>query len=65
MLVDSPGVQKSKLRDFWPIALFLDLAPKLLIGIGSMMPLQLSIKNGLIGALGVSPTLAASWSGPS
>src|SRR5690242_10258386 len=63
MLVDSPGQSKSSLRHNWLVALFLELAPKLLIGIGIMLPLQLSLKNGLIGALGVSPTLACFMAG--
>src|SRR5882762_5689995 len=47
-----------KIRDFWLVALFLDLAPKLLIGLGIMLPLQLSIRTGLIAQFGTSPTLA-------
>src|SRR5262245_58821366 len=47
-----------KIRDFWPVALFLDLAPKLLIGLAIMLPLQLSIRTGLIAQFGPSPTLA-------
>src|SRR5437867_6252556 len=63
MLVDPPPTQTRKLRDLWPVALFLDLAPKLLIGIAIMLPVQLSIHNGLIESLGVSPTLACFMAG--
>src|SRR5260370_1007948 len=58
MIVESPVLQKRKARNPWWLAQLRDLAPKLLLGIAIVLPLELSIQNGLIYALGRSPALA-------
>src|SRR5262245_9710559 len=58
MLIEPLAAQKRPPRNHWLVALLLDVPPKLLLGVILAMSLALSIRNGLIAALGVSATLA-------
>src|SRR2546430_7048449 len=65
MISQPLAAPQRRIRDFWPVVLFLDLAPKLLIGLAIMLPLQLSIRTGLVAQFGTSPTLACCMVGSS
>jgi PAP2 superfamily len=51
-------LETGRLRDSWLLAQLLDLGPKLLLGIAIALPLELSLKEGILYSLGRSPTLA-------
>src|SRR5262249_44190484 len=57
------ALKEGRLRDSWWVKLIVDLGPKLALGTSIVLALEISVRQGIVGAFGRSATLALIMAG--